>query len=70
MKTIAVKLDDYLLEVITQESRERKTTRMELIRTAIIDFLLHRDDAAELVYIKQHRKDRLRSFAETFGARR
>lgn len=66
MKTISVKLDDYLLEVLTKESKERKTTRMELIRTAIMDFLLHRDDPGDLAYIAQHRKDKLLSFEETF----
>ena len=66
MKTIAVKLDDYLLDVITRESKERKTTRMELIRTAIIDFLLHRDDATDLAYVEKHRGDKLVSFEETF----
>ena len=66
MKTISVKLDDYLLDVLTQESRQRKTTRMELIRTAIVDFLLHGDDAGDLAYIKKHRQDKLVSFEETF----
>ncbi len=66
MKTISVKLDDYVLDVLTQESRKRKTTRMELIRTAIIDFLLHRDDAEDLAYIARHGKDKLLSFNETF----
>ena len=66
MKAITVKLDDYLLEVLTRESKQRKTTRMELIRTAIIDFLLQRDDAGDLTYIENHRRDKLLSFEETF----
>lgn len=66
MKTISVKLDDYLLDVLSQESKERKTTRMELIRTAIIDFLLHRDDAEDVAYIEKHRSDKLVSFDKTF----
>ena len=67
MKTIAVKLDDYLLEVLTRESKQRKTTRMELIRSAIVDFLLHRDDGEDLAYIERHRKDKLLTFDETFS---
>lgn len=66
MKTISVKLDDYLLDVLTRESKQRKTTRMELIRTAIVDFLLHRDDDEDLAYIERHRGDKLVSFEETF----
>ena len=66
MKTISIKLDDYLLEVLNEESKERKTTRMELIRTAIVDHLLHRDDAGDLAYIEKHRNDPLLSFDKTF----
>lgn len=66
MKTISVKLDDYLLEAVTKESKQRKTTRMELIRTAIVDFLLRRDDASDLAYIEKHRNDKLLSLDETF----
>ena len=66
MKMISVKLDDYLLDVLTKESKQRKTTRMELIRTAIMDFLLHGDDAGDLAYIERHRRDKLLSFEETF----
>lgn len=66
MKTISVKLDDFLLDLLNHESREKKTTRMELIRSAIVNFLLNRDDAGDLAYIEAHRKDRLLSFRETF----
>lgn len=66
MKTISVKLDDYILEVLTQEAREKKITRMEIIRAAIMNFLLNKDDAADLAYIRRHKDDKLVSFGETF----
>ena len=66
MKTISVKLDDFLLDVLNQESKQRGTTRMELIRSAIMNFLLHGDDAEDLAYIERHRGDKLLSFRETF----
>ena len=66
MKTISVKLDDYLLDVLNHESKQRKTTRMELIRSSIMNFLLHGDDAEDLSYIEKHKKDKLYSFEETF----
>lgn len=66
MRTIAVKFDDYVLELLNKEAKEKKMTRMELIRSAVINFLLHRDDATDLAYILRHKKDDLLSFNETF----
>lgn len=67
MKTIALKLDNFLLDLVTKEAQIKKTTRMELIRSALVSFLVHGDDASDLEYIKQHKKDRLLSFEETFS---
>lgn len=66
MKTIAVKLDDFMLDLLTQEAKEKRVTRMELIRSAIVHFLVNRGDAADLQYITSHKKDRHLSFEETF----
>lgn len=66
MKTIAVKLDDFVLDMLTQESKEKRITRMELIRSAIINFLVNRGDPADLGYIEAHKKDKRLSFEETF----
>ena len=66
MKTISVKLDDFLLDVLNQESKQRRTTRMELIRSAIMSFLLRGNDAEDLAYMERHRGDKLLSFGETF----
>lgn len=49
-----------------QEAREKKMTRMEIIRSAVLNFLLHRDDAQDLAYIEEHKKDKLLSFEKTF----
>lgn len=66
MKTIAVKLDDYVLGLLTDEAKEKKVTRMELIRSAIVNFLVNRGDAGDLNYIQEHKKDKHLSFKETF----
>ncbi|GEM_PF-5670034 len=67
MKTIALKLDDFVLELLTREAKQRKMTRMEIIRSAIVNFLVTQDDAEDLAYIQTHKKDRKISFAEVFG---
>lgn len=66
MKSISVKFDDYVLDLLNQEAKEKKLTRMEIIRSAVLNFLLNRDDAGDLAYIQGHRKDKLLSFEETF----
>ncbi len=66
MKTIAVKLDNYVLDLLNQEAREKKMTRMELIRSAVLNFLVNRGDAEDLAYIQNHKKDKLLGFKEVF----
>ena len=67
MKTISLKLDDFLLELLNKEAKDNKTTRMELIRSAIVNFLINKGDAEDLAYIRSHKKDKLLSFEKTFG---
>lgn len=66
MKTISVKFDDFVLDLLNKEAKEQKLTRMEIIRSAVLNFLLNRNDAADLAYIQSHRQDKLLSFEETF----
>lgn len=67
MKTISIKLDSYVLTLLNQEAKDKKMTRMELIRSAIVNYLLNRDDASDLAYIKAHKDDKLVSFDDVFG---
>ena len=48
MKTVSVKLDDYVLSLLNSEAKKRKVTRMEIIRSSIIKFLLSTSDAEDL----------------------
>ncbi|MCB1215417.1 MAG: ribbon-helix-helix protein, CopG family [Deltaproteobacteria bacterium] len=66
MRTLSVKLDDYVVDLLNKEAKLRKSTRMELIRASILDFLINKDDAADLAYIEKHREDELLSFEEVF----
>ena len=40
---------------------------VEIIRAAVINYLLNRNDANDLLYIQAHRNDELYSFEETFN---
>lgn len=68
MKTIALKLDDYLLNILNKEAKTKKVTRMEIIRSAIVNFFINRkeEDALDLAYMHQHRNDKLITFEEAF----
>lgn len=68
MKTIALKLDDYLLNTLNKKAKQKKITRMEVIRSAIINFLIHRndDDAADLALMKKRENDKILPFNEVF----
>lgn len=52
MRSISVKLDNYVLDLLDNEAKDKKITRMELIRSAVINFLVNRGDAADLAYIQ------------------
>lgn len=67
MKTLSIKLDDFLVSLLNKEAKEKKMTRMEVIRSALVNFLLSRDDAADLAYIRSHKKDKLIGFEDVFG---
>lgn len=67
MKSISIKLDDYLLALLSKEATEKRVTRMELIRSAIVNYLVNRDDAEDLAYIQAHKKDRLINFDDVFN---
>ena len=66
MRSISVKLDNYVLELLDSEAKDKKVTRMELIRSAVINFLVNRGDAADLAYIEAHKNDKRLSFEKTF----
>lgn len=66
MKVISLKLDNYMLQLLNQCAKQSKTTRMEVIRAAILNYFLNREDAADLAYIQQRKKDRLLEFDEIF----
>lgn len=70
MKTIALKIDDYVLALLNKEAKYKKTTRMEIIRSAIVNFFVNKkkydEDAEDLEYIRKHKNDKLLTFEETF----
>ncbi len=59
MKPLPLKIDDFLIEKIEEEARRKKQTKAEVVRTALIYFLLDRQDLldAELISSRLNEPD-------------
>jgi metal-responsive CopG/Arc/MetJ family transcriptional regulator len=52
MKPLPLKIDDFLIEKIEEEARRKKQTKAEVVRTALIYYLLDRQDLLDAELIK------------------
>lgn len=59
MKPLPLKIDDYLLDRIGEEARAKGITRAEVVRSALINYLLHKEDMeeAQLIRSRLHEPD-------------
>ncbi|MBI2981687.1 MAG: ribbon-helix-helix protein, CopG family [Deltaproteobacteria bacterium] len=59
MKPLPLKIDNYLLERIQEEARAGGTTKAEVVRSALIHYLLHKEDVedAEKIRSRLHEPD-------------
>ncbi len=48
MKLLSVRLDHFLLRLIDQEARRNKSTKVEIIRAAIMSYFLNKKDIQDL----------------------
>ncbi len=53
MKPLPLKIDDYLLERITDEARSKGVTKAEIVRSALVHYLIHREDIADAAAIRE-----------------
>lgn len=53
MKPLPLKIDDYLLERIVEEAKTRHITRAEVVRSALVHYLINRDDMADAQAIRE-----------------
>ncbi|GEM_PF-4520273 len=47
MKPLPLKIDNYLLERIDEEARAKRVTKSEIVRSALMHYLIHREDIAD-----------------------
>lgn len=52
MKPLPLKVDNYIFERITEEAKTKKVTKAEVVRSALVHYLLNRDDIADISLIQ------------------
>lgn len=59
MKLLSIRVDDFLLDLVQREALKKKSTRVEVIRAALMNFFIHREDIQDiqLAESRLHEKD-------------
>ncbi len=57
MKPLPLKVDNYLLERIQEEARAKGTTKAEVVRSALVHYLIHREDMEDVALIQSRLKE-------------
>jgi hypothetical protein len=52
MKPLPLKVDNYIFERITEEAKAKKVTKAEVVRSALVHYLLNRNDIADVTLIQ------------------
>ncbi len=53
MKPLPLKVDNYVFERITEEAKAKGVTKAEVVRSALVHYLLNKEDIADIVSIKE-----------------
>lgn len=48
MKPVAIRLDDYLVNLVDDEAKKKKSTKVEIIRTALMNYFINRKDIQDI----------------------
>ena len=48
MKQLSLRMDDFLLELIKGEARRKKSTKIEVIRAAVMNYFLSQEDLRDI----------------------
>lgn len=57
MKLLSLRLDNFLLRLITQEARLNKSTKVEIIRAAIMNYFLSKKDIQDIQMAESRRTE-------------
>ena len=66
MKSLSMRLDDYLIDLIESEAGYRNLTKVEVIRAAIINYFIHREDIQDIALAESRLGEKDLPFEEAF----
>ncbi len=66
MKLLSMRIDDFLLDLVQQEAKRKKSTKVEVIRAALINFFIHREDIQDIKLAESRLHEKDLSFVDHF----
>lgn len=66
MKLLSLRLDNFLLRLIAREARLNKSTRVEIIRAAIMNYFLNKKDIQDIQLAESRLAEKDLPFDEHF----
>lgn len=66
MKPLSLRLDDFLVELIEREARKRRSTKVEIIRTALMNYFMKLKDTQDIALAESRLAEEDLPFDEEF----
>ena len=66
MKLLSLRLDDFLVELIEREAKKRRSTKVEIIRAALMNYFINLKDTQDIVLAESRLDEEDLPFEEVF----
>ncbi|HLD46079.1 MAG TPA: hypothetical protein VJC18_11655 [bacterium] len=66
MKLLSIRIDDFLLNTIQQEARNQKSTLVEVIRAALMNYFINKKDIQDVQLAESRLNEDDLPFSENF----
>ena len=66
MKLLSLRLDDFLVELIEREAKKRRSTKVEIIRAALMNYFMNLKDTQDIAIAESRLDEEDLPFDEAF----
>ena len=66
MKLLSLRLDDFLVELIEREAKRKRSTKVEIIRAALMNYFINLKDTQDIVLAESRLEEEDIPFEEAF----
>ncbi len=66
MKLLSLRLDDFLVELIEREAKKRRSTKVEIIRAALMNYFMNLKDTQDIALAESRLDEEDLPFDEAF----